>query len=98
VGIQHLLGLLTAVAIYALLRRRSFAAWSATLATAPALFDGRHRNTAPAPWLETPRRRFATSGRASTKKWRTHVSARYTPFRRSLFGGWRQRNGLSRAL
>ncbi|MBL7495327.1 hypothetical protein I6A84_28595 [Frankia sp. CNm7] len=37
---QHLLGLLMGVAIYALLRRHSFAAWSATLAAAPVMFDG----------------------------------------------------------
>ncbi|MBL7494041.1 hypothetical protein [Frankia sp. AgW1.1] len=37
---QHLLGLLTGVTIYALLRRHSFPAWSATLAAAPVLFDG----------------------------------------------------------
>jgi len=40
VGVQHLLGLLTAVTIYTLLRRRSFTAWSATLAVTPLLFDG----------------------------------------------------------
>ena len=37
---QHLLGLLTGTTIYALLRRRSFAGWAATLAAGPTMFDG----------------------------------------------------------
>lgn len=38
-AVQHALGLVTAVLVYALLRRWGVAGWLATLATVPALFD-----------------------------------------------------------
>ncbi|MEO5877591.1 MAG: hypothetical protein ABIS86_02040 [Streptosporangiaceae bacterium] len=39
VGVQHVLGLVTGLLIYALLRRRSLPTWGAALAAAPVLFD-----------------------------------------------------------
>jgi hypothetical protein len=45
--LQHLMGIVLAVIIYGVLRRRGLPAWGATLATVPTLFDSRQI------WLES---------------------------------------------